>query len=165
MHKVKTGLFYIVNLKTLDKKVRLQKTSKYLPLRHWDFITDLSYRFVTTTMCGVLLLLSTQRLVDAARVEQTLASVYCVLGGYETQGLHSCESSLYSAVLLVHRSTAAEMEEGQRTAQSDHAIKSASLINYNNPPTLLFFTLCGHIETKKSRPIGGRNQFKVERNT
>ena len=90
VHRVKLGLFYCINLKILDKKARLRKISKYSPFSHWDFYTDLSNRLVATTVCGILFLLSVQCIVYA-RGEQTLASVFGVLGGYD-----------YKAVIRVH---------------------------------------------------------------
>ena len=142
VHRVKIGSFYCINLKILDKKARLQKISKYSPLSHWDFYTDLSYRLVATTVCGILFLLSVQCIVYA-RGEQTLASV---LGGFATQRLHSCDSCSCSVLLPVHRSEAVELAEVRWTAQSDYVSKFAALTNNDNPPTSLFLTLCGDIE-------------------
>ena len=110
VHRVKIGSFHCINLKILDKKARLQKISKYSPFSHWDFYTDLSYRLVATTVCGILFLMSVQCIVSA-RGEQTLASVFGVLGGYAVQGLHSCDSCSCSVLLPVHRSAAVELAE------------------------------------------------------
>ena len=129
----------------LDKKARLQKISKYSPLSHWDFFTDLSYRLVATTVCGILFLLSVQCIVYA-RGEQTLASVFGVLGGYVTQGLQSCDSCSCCVLLPVHRSAAVELAEVRWTAQSDYVSNFATLTNYDNPPASLFLALCGDIE-------------------
>ena len=130
VHRVKFGLFYCINLKILDKKARLQRKSKYSPFSHWDFYTDLSYRLVATTVCGILFLLSVQCIVYA-RGQKTLASVFGVLGD-------SCSCSVH---LPVHRSAAAELAEVRWTAQSDYVSKFATLANYDIPPTSLFFTL------------------------
>ena len=143
--RVKIESFYCINLKILNKKARLQKTSKYSPLSHWDFYTDLSYRLVATTVCGILFLLSVQCIVYA-RGEQTLASVFGVLGGYATQGLHSCDSCSCSVLLPVHRSAAVELAEVRWTTQSDYVSNFATLTKYDNPPTSLFLALCGDIE-------------------
>ena len=135
VHRLKIGSFYCINLKILDKKARLQKKSKYSPFSHCDFYTDLSYRLVATTVCGILFLLSVQCIVYA-RGENTLASVFGVLGD-------SCSCSVH---LPVHSSAAVELAEVQWTAQSDYVSKFATLSNYDNPPTSLFLTLCGDIE-------------------
>ena len=98
-----------------------------------------------TTICGILFLLSVQCIVYA-RSEQTLASVFGALGGYAPQRLHSCDSCSCSVLLPVHRSAAVELAEVRWTAQSDYVSKFATLMNYDNPPTSLFLTLCGNIE-------------------
>ena len=68
--------------------------------------------------------------------KKNLASVFGVLGD-------SCSCSVH---LPVHRSAAVELDEVQRTAQSDYVSKFATLSNYDNPPTSLFLTLCCDIE-------------------
>ena len=144
VQRVKIGSFYCINMKILDKKARLQKISKYSPFSHWPFYTDLRC-LVATTVCGILFLLSVQCIVYA-RGEQTLESVFGVLGGNVPQGLHSCDSCSCSVHLPVHRSAAVELTEVRWTAQSDYVSKFATLTNYDNPPTSLFLTLCGNIE-------------------
>ena len=124
-------------LNVSEKAIALKISSvvTYSPFSHCDFYTDLSYRLVATTVCGVLFLLSVQGIVYA-RGEKTLASVFDVLGD-------SCSCSVHPPV---HSSAAVELAEVQWTAQSDYVSKFASLSNYDNPPTSLFLTLCGDIE-------------------
>ena len=74
----------------MERSTQAKNSNSYSPYSHWDFCTDLSYRCVLTTFCGLVFLVSMRVCIAVLSTHNSVAMEGALLKP-KTQDVNFCQ--------------------------------------------------------------------------